>query len=246
MGGKDDISIFGAGIIGRAAFHVLQDEGYDVRFFIDNDEKKWGSKLNGVSVIGLEAYKKSGIDGGICVCCKVTNRDKILRQLAEAGISDVFCFDDHELWEADKRERVLSYSHVSDLEDVILYHVLHDVPDIFYIDVGSNDPWTYSVTKLFYDKGAHGINIDPLPEMIDLSVIDRPRDVNLCVACGTERGTAKLYCQGVLTGGGSTMVEQNCNYGKCQTINTSVIPLRDICEQFIPMDTGGGYILPKN
>ena len=233
------ISIFGAGIIGRAAFHVLQDEGYDVRFFIDNDEKKWGSKLNGVSVIGIEEYKKSGIDGGICVCCKVTNRDIILRQLSEAGISDVFCFDDHKLWASDKRERIMSYSHESDLEDVILYHVLHDVPDIFYIDVGCNDPWTYSVTKLFYDKGAHGINIDPLPEMIALCNADRPRDINLCVGCGAQKGMDRLYIQGTLTGGGSTMNAENCKSDICKSIDVEVMPLRDICKKYIPLDTGG-------
>lgn len=39
----------------------------------------------------------------------------------------------------------------------MLYHALYGVHDIFYIDVGSNDPWMHSSTKLLYDRGGMGL-----------------------------------------------------------------------------------------
>lgn len=46
-----------------------------------------------------------------------------------------------------------NYSYL--MEDIFLYHVLSDVAekDIFYIDVGANDPVNESVTCLFYNMG---------------------------------------------------------------------------------------------
>lgn len=235
-----NIAIFGAGAIGKAASHIFQSEGYTVHCFIDNDEKKWGKTISNVPVIGLQEYCQLKRGYSICICCTASHRKSIIEQLTHIGISDFFVFDECKIWASDKRERVLSYAHPGDMEDVILYHVLHDVSDIFYIDVGSNDPWSYSVTKLFYDKGAHGINIDPLPEMVDLCEADRPRDINLCVGCGAERNKTQLYIQGALTGGGSTTIASNCKEDGQRAIDVDIVPLQDICEEIIPIDTGGG------
>ena len=46
----------------------------------------------------------------------------------------------------------------------ILFYLLNDIQNGFYIDVGANDPNLYSVTKAFYQRGWYGINIEPLPE----------------------------------------------------------------------------------
>ena len=48
-----------------------------------------------------------------------------------------------------------------DLEDLILFAMLRDIREGFYIDIGANDPLIDSVTKFFYDRGWHGINIEP-------------------------------------------------------------------------------------
>ena len=44
-------------------------------------------------------------------------------------------------------------SYAQELEDIILYSVLKDVKQIFYIDVGANDPIALSVTHFFYLRG---------------------------------------------------------------------------------------------
>ena len=89
--------------------------------------------------------------------------------------------------------RLESYSMPHESEDLVLYALLHDVEKGFYIDVGANDPTFMSVTKLFYDRGWHGINIEPVDIYCKKLEMMRPRDINLCVGCGSENGQAFMY-----------------------------------------------------
>ena len=84
-------------------------------------------------------------------------------------------------------------SYAQFLEDMVLYCALKDVDKGFYIDVGANDPTNISVTKFFYDRGWHGINIEPLPDKCALLAEMRPRDINLCVGLGSERGKLDIF-----------------------------------------------------
>ena len=76
---------------------------------------------------------------------------------------------------------------------MVLYCALKDVDKGFYIDVGANDPTNISVTKAFYDRGWHGINIEPLPDKCALLAEMRPRDINLCIGLGAERGKLEIF-----------------------------------------------------
>lgn len=90
-------------------------------------------------------------------------------------------------------------SYAQDCEDIILYGVLKDIDKGFYIDVGANDPEFMSVTKAFYDRGWNGINIEPLHALCAKLVQERPRDINLCIGCGKERGKMDLYECGLMS-----------------------------------------------
>ena len=50
-----------------------------------------------------------------------------------------------------------------------------------------------SVTKFFYDRGWHGINIEPLPYRCALLAELRPRDINLCVGLGSKDDKIKIF-----------------------------------------------------
>ena len=92
-------------------------------------------------------------------------------------------------------------SYAQEFEDLILYCALKDVMkgnDGFYIDVGANDPTNMSVTKFFYDRGWHGINIEPLATECSLLIEKRPRDINLCIGLGKETGKIELLGLGAL------------------------------------------------
>jgi FkbM family methyltransferase len=84
-------------------------------------------------------------------------------------------------------------SYAQNLEDVLLWRALQHVKDGFYIDVGASDPTEDSVTRAFYERGWHGINIEPLPAYHRRLCEDRPRDINLAVAAGADEGAAKLF-----------------------------------------------------
>jgi FkbM family methyltransferase len=93
-------------------------------------------------------------------------------------------------------------SYAQNLEDVLLWRALQDVPNGFYVDIGANHPVCDSVTKAFYDRGWRGINVEPVHALCDQLVADRPRDINLCVAIAAEKGTQPFFeilCSGLST-----------------------------------------------
>src|SRR5262245_59488380 len=83
-------------------------------------------------------------------------------------------------------------AYAPNAEDVRLWRVFGAKPGGFYIDVGAGDPVVRSVTKLFYDAGWSGLNVEPGPQHEAL-VRDRPRDVNLGVAVAASDGEAQLW-----------------------------------------------------
>lgn len=84
-------------------------------------------------------------------------------------------------------------SFAQNREDVILWRALGQLETGFYIDVGANDPVEHSVTKAFYDRGWHGLNIEPVQQWHDRLREARPRDINLQVAAGSKQGVMTLY-----------------------------------------------------
>ncbi len=84
-------------------------------------------------------------------------------------------------------------SYAQNFEDVMLWRALKHIECGFYIDVGANDPDAHSVTKAFYDRGWRGINIEPLSQWYEQLEEKRPRDINLQLAAGAERGEMAFY-----------------------------------------------------
>ena len=64
-------------------------------------------------------------------------------------------------------------------EDKVLLSALGHVDRGFYIDVGAQQPEYHSVTKVFYDRGWNGINVEPVSRWFDQLSRERPRDINL-------------------------------------------------------------------
>ena len=78
-------------------------------------------------------------------------------------------------------------------EDLILESFFPDIETGFYIDVGANDPVLHSVTKLFYEKGWRGINIEPIRRHYNALQRQRPRDINLNIGIGQKSGTLVFH-----------------------------------------------------
>ncbi|CAJ93978.1 conserved hypothetical protein [Cupriavidus necator H16] len=67
------------------------------------------------------------------------------------------------------------------------------MPTGFYVDVGANDPDDDSVTRLFYERGWSGINIEPERGFWRRLCEARPRDTNLAVAVGESQGSLQFH-----------------------------------------------------
>ena len=78
-------------------------------------------------------------------------------------------------------------------EDYILGYVFKDQKAGFYVDVGANDPDKSSVTKYFYRAGWRGINIEPIPELVEKLHKSRPEDTNKGVAISDREGVLIFY-----------------------------------------------------
>jgi FkbM family methyltransferase len=110
--------------------------------------------------------------------------------------------------------------------------------DVYYIDVGACDANTDSVTKLFYERGGHGINVEPVRQFWETLVQHRSRDINLNVACSNLNGLLKFH---YLAGTGlSTAVDdwaewQRTHYGRQhETIEVPCLMLGEICRAYVP------------
>ncbi|MBI0534446.1 FkbM family methyltransferase [Roseomonas sp. KE2513] len=84
-------------------------------------------------------------------------------------------------------------SYAQNFEDVLLWRALRNEPPGFYVDVGAADPEDDSVTRAFYDRGWHGLNIEPLPEFAERLRQARPRDTNLQLAAGEREEVTTFY-----------------------------------------------------
>lgn len=83
-------------------------------------------------------------------------------------------------------------SYAQNREDIIINAFFPDIKKGFYVDVGANDPVDDSVTKIFYDKGWTGLNIEPSPRLFQKLVRARKRDVNIQVGVGVKEGKLKF------------------------------------------------------
>lgn len=130
-------------------------------------------------------------------------------------------------------------SYAQNFEDVILWRALKHVKNGFYIDVGANDPTHDSVSRMFYENGWCGINIEPLLHHHADLVRDRSRDINLCCAVGAHEGELQIWetdVRGWATGN-SAVISQLLATGHEGTFHcVPMRTLRDICAEYSHSD----------
>lgn len=126
-------------------------------------------------------------------------------------------------------------SYAQNFEDVMLWRALKHVKQGFYIDVGAYSPDDDSVTKAFYDNGWSGINIEPNPQLHELYITKRDRDINLKVAVSDSIGETDIYFS---QNAGLSSLDKNIAQSH-EKIGLHVTPskvtlttLKNICEQY--------------
>lgn len=128
-------------------------------------------------------------------------------------------------------------------EDVMLLravaHVHHS--EAFYIDVGANDPEVDSVTKVFYEHGWHGINVEASETWFQRLVAERPRDINIHAAAADVPGEITFYDQpeGGLGTTVSSIAEMHSNderVGQLPSVTIEAVTLTELCEKYAPKE----------
>ena len=83
-------------------------------------------------------------------------------------------------------------SYAQNREDLYLLALVGGKKKGFYVDVGANHPIQDSVTRLFYEKGWRGINIEPNIKLFKDICYDRPNDINLNIGIAEKPGELVL------------------------------------------------------
>lgn len=85
--GKRELCIFGAGVVGRMFERLITTRSnFHIVAFLDEDEKKIGTKIDGIPVISLE--DKFRADAIIVASFK--NGERMVRKLLERGVKNVY------------------------------------------------------------------------------------------------------------------------------------------------------------
>lgn len=221
-----EIVIFSAGLKGQEAYRYYSRKGYDIKYFIDNNEKLWWSKIWGkTEIIPLQHYIEQKMNYTIVIAGGYKVQTEVEKQLQELKIGNYIKYKT--IYELD---RLFSYCTPEEREDVILYHLFKQENELFFIDVGSNDPVFDNVTKLLSEKkNARGINIEPQQDLFELTCKERPNDINLQIGLGKEETELTLYLQG----GGSTLNKQNVLDESCDISTIKIETLKTVCEKYI-------------
>lgn len=93
----------------------------------------------------------------------------------------------------DQRWGPTSYAqHGDDFMLINLFEML-GIEKGLYLDIGAHDPTTLSNTRLLYERGWHGVNVEANPNLIEAFRRERPRDTTLNVGVGVQEGEATFY-----------------------------------------------------
>jgi FkbM family methyltransferase len=128
-------------------------------------------------------------------------------------------------------------SYAQNQEDIMLWRAVQNVRQGFYIDVGAAHPSDLSVTKLFYDHGWSGINIEPNADYYERLIAERPRDVNLAVVATSapgERVFHHVIGTGLSTLDNETALQHERKGFKVKTAMVQCRTLADICVDYRP------------
>jgi FkbM family methyltransferase len=145
----------------------------------------------------------------------------------------------------------MELSYTQNLEDYHLSLAFAGRTRGTYIDVGAGHPVADNVSFWFYERGWHGIVVEPQADLIGLYGRLRPRDVAVCGLVGRQDGEIDFHLVDRLHGF-STTIEHVAAQAKqfgvdYRTMRMPVMTLARLCEQhgaddidFLKIDVEGG------
>lgn len=153
----------------------------------------------------------------------------------------------------------VSYSQCG--EDLILQQLFTvlGISKVIYLDVGAHHPTYLSNTYLFYEKGGHGVCVEPDPLLFMEFAEKRPHDITLNCGVGVSGGEADFFIMSTSTLNTFSKVEAERyqSYGKQRIVKTIKIELKTIyeiiaknfekCPNLVSLDVEGlDYLILQN
>jgi FkbM family methyltransferase len=135
-------------------------------------------------------------------------------------------------------EAPLKVSYAQNGEDIVLSRAFANIEQGFYLDIGAADPRAESVTKLFYDRGWRGINVEPQRRYFQDLQTARPRDINLNLAVSDAPGELTFYSlpdrpgRSTLTPALAELYQTAGHHIEKRVVQ--VTTLKEICEKHAP------------
>lgn len=132
-------------------------------------------------------------------------------------------------------DKMISYA--GNHEDVLLSRAFPEQQAGFYVDVGAHHPVGGSATKHFYDRGWHGVNVEPIPHLAALFPAARPRDVIVQAGLSDHAGPMKLFHIEEDKGLSTFSVPQANEYRErgltVTELIVDVLTLADVCQRHV-------------
>jgi FkbM family methyltransferase len=144
-----------------------------------------------------------------------------------------------------------SYSQCG--EDLIIRHIFDAlrIPSPTYLDIGAHHPSFLNNTRVFYDNGSRGVNVEPDPSLIEAFQKNRPRDVNLNIGIAEKEGELPFFIMNTRTL--NTFSEEDANLAEREggvkikkVVNIPVLNVNDVIKNnfsgtpdFISLDVEG-------
>lgn len=164
-----------------------------------------------------------------------------------------------QFWRNTSANQRISYSQCG--EDLIiqqLFTVL-GIQAVIYLDVGAHHPTYLSNTYLFYEKGGHGVCVEPDPSLFKEFENKRPRDINLNCGVSNTSGEANFFIMSTSTLNtfSKAEAERYQSYGNQRIVKTVTIELKTInevitqylkkCPNLVSLDVEGlDYLILKD
>jgi hypothetical protein len=123
-------------------------------------------------------------------------------------------------------------------EDMVIRSLNRGKKNGFFVDIGAHHPIRFSNTFYFYLEGWTGINVDPIPGVMNTFEKVRPFDINLEIAVGQsgvsefyqfEEGAYNTFDKQIAQ---KMITEKISPLLKIHTIKK--IPLKEILEKYVP------------
>lgn len=128
-------------------------------------------------------------------------------------------------------------SYAQNFEDVMLMRALKNVKHGFYIDVGACAPDADSVTRIFYEQGWRGINLEPNPHYLHLLSEQRDGDENLGLALSDTEGKLTFHLIGEtgLSSLNAEIAAAHAAEGRSSTeLSVRVLTLQKLWDKHVP------------